>query len=68
MAKRKKKLPQSDCRIHLIDECRHIGTGRRGVQIIKRGRKWVRVRETSTGKTAKFPLAVFDRLVIREAT
>ncbi|NJM10599.1 MAG: hypothetical protein HC889_00600 [Synechococcaceae cyanobacterium SM1_2_3] len=62
MAKRKRR---SDCRIRLNDECRRLGCGVRGVQVLKRGRRWVHFRETATGIVAKLPLRDFDRAVVK---
>lgn len=59
MARRKKK---SDIRIYLENEATRIGSGWRGVQIVKVGRKWVSLRETSTGLPFKLPKRMFESM------
>ena len=56
-----RKRKKSDCRVRLNDEAPRIGSGVRGVQVLKTGRKWVRIRETSTGATARLALDVFQQ-------
>ena len=62
MAKRRER---SDFEIYLQGHCRLIGDGMRGVQFIRRGRKWAYFRETATCFPCKVTLAVWDRLVNR---
>jgi len=58
MARKKKR---SDLRLYLYDEVSRVGTGWRGVQVIKIGRVWAHLRETSTGITFKLPVELFKR-------
>jgi hypothetical protein len=50
-------------RVWLKDEAPAIGHGWRTLGILQEGRKWVRVEEISTGRTARFSLAVWRDLV-----
>lgn len=60
MARRRKK---SDLRLYLYDEAPRVGSGWRGVQVVKVGRKWVHLRETSTGITFKLPVDLYRRMI-----
>ena len=61
MAKRSRKK-RSDLRVYLYDEVPRVGTGWRGVQLVKRGRVWVHLKETSTGIAFKLPVGIFTRM------
>lgn len=58
MARKRKK---SDLRLYLQDEAPRVGSGWRGVQVVKVGRVWVHLRETSTGIAFKLPMEVYKR-------
>lgn len=60
MAKRKKK---SDLRLYLYDEVPRVGSGWRGVQVVKIGRVWARLRETSTEIPFKIPVKLYNEVV-----
>lgn len=60
MARRRKK---SDLRLYLQDEAPRVGSGWRGVQVVKVGRVWAHLRETSTGITFKLPVEMYNRAV-----
>lgn len=59
MSRRRRR---SDLRIFLTDQCRSIGTGWRGVQIVKVGRLWVRFRETSSCRLCRLARKEWERL------
>jgi hypothetical protein len=61
MAKRSRKK-RSDLRVYLYDEVPRVGTGWRGVQLVKRGRVWVHLKETATGIAFKLPVGIFARM------
>jgi hypothetical protein len=50
-------------RVWLKDEAPAIGQGWRTLGVLQEGRKWVRVEEISTGRTARFSLAVWRDLI-----
>lgn len=60
MARKRKK---SDLRLYLQDEAPRVGSGWRGVQVVKVGRVWAHLRETSTGITFKLPVEMYNRAV-----
>ncbi len=60
MARKKKR---SDLRLYLYDEVPRVGTGWRGVQVIKIGRVWAHLRETSTGLAFKLPVDLYKRMI-----
>lgn len=52
----------SDFRVYLRDEAPSIGCGWRGIDLVKLGHKWVRLRETATGRSARISLAQWTAL------
>jgi hypothetical protein len=60
MARKKKR---SDARLYLYDEVPRVGSGWRGVQVIKIGRVWAHLRETSTDITFKLPVDLYKRMI-----
>lgn len=62
MRKRKRRFKQADCRVFFMTEAPRIGSGWRGVTVVKVGRKWVRIKETSTGIPARLELSVWKEL------
>lgn len=58
----RRKRKRSDFRAHFNDEAPRIGSGVRGVNVVKIGRKWVIVRETATGIRARIPRQVFEAI------
>jgi hypothetical protein len=59
---KRKRRKKADCRVWFQDEAPTIGNGLRGVTVVKIGRKWVRIQETSTGRAARLPLRVWEEL------
>lgn len=57
MARKRRK--KCDLRVYLTMEAPRIGCGWRGITVVKRGRKWTRVTETSTGIPAKIDNRTF---------
>jgi hypothetical protein len=46
-------------RVHFADEAPAIGSGSRGVAVLKDGRKWVTIVETAIGTRARLRKAVW---------
>lgn len=57
-----RKRKRADLFVHFNDECRGIGSGRRGITVIKVGRKWVRIRETATARSARLDRRVWEQI------
>lgn len=60
--KRSRRRKKADLFVRFHDECPRIGSGRRGITIIAIGRKWVRLRETATDRSARLKRAVWDQI------
>lgn len=60
---RKRQRPRSDFEVYLQGHCSRIGDGLRGVQVVKVGRLWVKIKTTHGCKTCTLAKAVWDRLV-----
>jgi len=59
MPRRRKR---AEMRVYFQDEVPAIGCGWRFIDIVQRGRKWIRIKEHATGRTARLAVAAFDRL------
>lgn len=62
ITKRRPKNKRPEMYVYLFDEAPRIGCGWRGVNITKRGRKWTRIKEVSTGFTGKLANAVWAQI------
>lgn len=56
MSKRR-KFPEY--RIQFYDEVPSIGSGMRGISVVKLGRKWVKIVEVASGTTARVTVAMW---------
>jgi len=61
--KQKIQVRAAYARVWMKDEAPAIGQGWRTLALVREGRKWVRVEEISTGRTARFSLAVWRDLI-----
>jgi hypothetical protein len=58
----RRRRKKADCRVHLVNECPRIGSGQRGVTVVTLGRKWVRIRETATGRSGRIDRRTWDAM------
>ncbi|RPJ36854.1 MAG: hypothetical protein EHM35_07395 [Planctomycetaceae bacterium] len=65
MSRRRKKIPPNTWRICLNEEAPRIGTGWRFVQLMSAGRKWARIRELATDRTARLPAETWSQIIRR---
>lgn len=63
MRPRARRRPRPQRRVYFEDEAPSLGAGWRGVDVVSVGRKWVRLRSPFTGRRARLPRPVWDRLV-----
>ncbi len=63
VSKRKRQRYATGTRVYFFDEVPVIGSGWRTVEVIKSGRKWTRIEEISTGRTARLSTEVWCRLL-----
>lgn len=59
---RRKRVPKPDRYVQFDNEAPRIGSGFRGVTILKIGRKWVRIKETATDRVARLPRRTWEDL------
>lgn len=56
--------------LHLDDQAPKLGSGRRHVEVVSRGRRWVRVRDPHipTAQCVRLPRETFLRALVEEDT
>jgi len=63
VSRRKRQRYAAGVRVYFFDEAPAIGTGYRTVEVHKSSRKWTRIEEISTGRTARLPTEVWLRVL-----
>lgn len=60
--RRRKALPSGCYRICFHDEAPRFGCGWRTIHLVKKGPKWCRLREVSTGTVVRLPARIWPVL------